>query len=361
MSKVFVTGVARGQDPQRTKKAIAEVFLKASNDLSWLKKGDLVLLKPALNSPDPYPSTTDPLAVEAVAELIKERGGQVVVGDQSGIEHVIQTERGVFRGDSADNFLKSGMGRPGQHEFAAFEKGDWNGGFYNFKPEDGSQWPDGFWVTEWIRRADHIVNLPRLSTHSQAGVTLGFKNLVGLLREDSRMEFHASGPMSVFPRLYAAGSGLKTGYGRQGDFWRKVTEISLAVRDRMRLTLFSGTRAQLTFGPDRKTVGVFSAKAVEPETGLVFASADPVAAEATAIAFMSFLYGQLPLSARMLQKLLVAMNGKIGDLGRQPVWDNPFLRHALDLGLGERAVDLDMTDVPEGLVGEIGGRLGRLP
>ena len=30
-------------------------------------------------------------------------------------------------------------------------------------------------------------------THSQAGATLGFKIMVGLLREDSRMEFHANG------------------------------------------------------------------------------------------------------------------------------------------------------------------------
>ena len=86
MKPVFVNGVI--PDPQGNLLAtcIRDIFLTATEDLAWLDEGDVVLLKPALNSPNPYPSTTHPLAIRVVTELLEERGAKVVIGDQSGIE-----------------------------------------------------------------------------------------------------------------------------------------------------------------------------------------------------------------------------------------------------------------------------------
>jgi uncharacterized protein (DUF362 family) len=344
-SPVIRAAVPRGAAEAELTAAIRRVFLEATDDLAWLKPGDLVLLKPALNSPDPYPATTHPLSVAVVAAVLAERGARVVVGDQSGVEHVVQGPHGIVRGSSRRCFEASGMAGSGAGnggaghggapavEFVGFEEGGWDAGYYHFTSPAAAAWPDGFWVTDWVRRADHIISLPRVSTHAQAGVTLGFKNLVGLLREDSRLVFHANGPFNSFIKRAVRGSGLASPDDGRDAFIEKIVEISLAVHDKLRCTLFTATAAQTTFGPDRN--GAF---VVTPDHGLVFASADPVAAEAAAIDLLTRLYrDETPLAARLAQKALLAANGQARELGTVPTAEQPFIKHALALGLGRLA------------------------
>ncbi|MDP3563477.1 MAG: DUF362 domain-containing protein, partial [Methanoregula sp.] len=186
MKPVFVNGIIPASQPDAPATCIRDLFLTATEDLAWLDKGDMVLLKPALNSPDPYPSTTHPLSIRVIAELLEERGAKVVVGDQSGIEHVLHHPMGVIRGSTKENYAKSGMGKHDDARFVSFEDGGWDEGFYHHQSPATPSWPDGFFITRWAKTADHIICLPRVSTHSQAGVTLGFKCMVGMLREDSR-------------------------------------------------------------------------------------------------------------------------------------------------------------------------------
>jgi uncharacterized protein (DUF362 family) len=47
---------------------------KATTDFGWLASGDSVLIKPALNSGNPYPATTSPEGIGAMVALLKERG-----------------------------------------------------------------------------------------------------------------------------------------------------------------------------------------------------------------------------------------------------------------------------------------------
>jgi hypothetical protein len=62
---------------------------EASTDFSWLSRGDSVLIKPAVNSGNPYPATTHPAGVKAMIMLLKEKGAKrIVVSDLAGIEHV---------------------------------------------------------------------------------------------------------------------------------------------------------------------------------------------------------------------------------------------------------------------------------
>jgi len=319
-------------------KAVAEVFLEVTDNLAWLKSGDKVLLKPALNSPDPYPSTTHPLSVKTVAKLIEENGGRVIIADQSGIEHVLHGRRGVVRGSSRDCYRKTGMmAGVGDRKFVALEKTGWRGGFKNFQSEKTSSWPEGFYITKLVDEVDHIVNLPRLSTHAQAGVTLGFKNLVGLLREDSRILFHSNGPFHGPIKKNAGGSGWEDLADGGDTFFEKITEIYSAVADKMRATLFAGTKAQLTFGPDKYVLeaGLKLASYQHiPDPGLVFASTDPVAAEAYAIAVMTIMYREVPFYHRSWQKFLLLLNGQAKELGKQAVAENPFVKHALSLNYG---------------------------
>ena len=87
-ARVSLAGVSRGASEEAFKAAVRESAL-AATDFSWLSKGDAVFIKPALNSGNPYPSTTSPLAIAAMVELLKEKGARrVIVGDMCGIEHV---------------------------------------------------------------------------------------------------------------------------------------------------------------------------------------------------------------------------------------------------------------------------------
>lgn len=358
MKPIFVHGTAGPGKPTPLEPIIRTTFLDAADNCSWLNKDDLVLIKPALNSPDPYPATTHPLAVRTVAAVLRERGARVVIGDQSGIGYVLHHKTGVIRGSSRGNYTRSGMGEPAD-TFVAFEEGGWDDGFFNHQSRNTSSWKAGFFITNLVQKADHIICLPRVSTHSQAGATLGMKCMVGLLREDSRMEFHANGPFNNSIKKLAQGSTLESRNDGSGKFIEKIVEISDAVRDKLRATLFVATRVQATFGPDRYAMkmGPFrlgKAYVAAPDPGLVFASADPVAAEAFALAFLRHVKASVPPRAVLTERVLLSGNPYVRILTREPVRDHPYLRHAEQIGLGRMPEQILWTDVPATLQESIG-------
>jgi uncharacterized protein (DUF362 family) len=352
-SEMIVEGVAKGAGDKELASAIRNVFLKATDNLSWLSKGETVLLKPALNSADPYPATTHPMSVRVVAECLEERGAKVVVGDQSGIDHLLQGPSGVIKGASKANFIDSGMAGDGSRQFVGFEEEGWENGYHKFSSDKARSWPVGFNVTNWIQKADHIVSLPRVSTHAQAGVSLGFKNMVGLLREDSRMDFHANGPLNAFIKWYARGSGLDSVDDHTNAFFEKVVEISLAIQEKLRLTLFTATKVQTTFGPDKRVAGVMRTNVMAPETGLVFASKDQVASEVFALAFLTHMYSKTKLADRILQKIMMLVNSQAQELGTEGLYENRFVFHAIRLGMGNPDFNVHYDKVPDPLRDEM--------
>ncbi|WP_424720436.1 DUF362 domain-containing protein [Methanoregula sp.] len=351
MKPVFVYGVGQDVRASALAAAIRDILLKSSDGFSWLDKGDTVLLKPALNSSDPYPATTHPLAIEVTSQLLAERGAKIVIGDQSGIEHVLHHPGGVIRGSSRSSYIRSGMGSKDDTRFVSFEEGGWDTGFYHYRSGSTPSWPYGFFISDWARKADHIISLPRLSTHSQAGATLGFKIMVGMLREDSRMEFHANGPYNNVITKAAKGSVLSAKDDHSGTFFEKIVEISDAIKGKLRLTMIVATEAQATFGPDRFGIrlgplGLGRAYVKKPEPGLVFASVDQVAAEAYALALLKDLKHEVPFLPRMAEHLILFQNANVRDLLTVPVRIHPFIRHAIRIGLGNMPERIEYTDVP---------------
>jgi uncharacterized protein (DUF362 family) len=331
---------------------IKEVLLNCSNNLSWLRDGDVVLLKPAVNSPDPYPSTTHPLAIQTIIDILQEKGANVVVGDQSGIEHVLHHPGGIVHGNSRNNYIRAGMGTEEDRYFKSFEDEGWDEGFYHYQSEETGSWSQGFYLTNWVERADHIINLPRLSSHSQAGATLGFKNMVGLLREDSRLEFHANGPLNYFIKRAARKSTLRSFDDNSGTFLEKIVEISDSLRDKMRLTLLVATKAQTTFGPDRearKLANIPLAKSyvVKLNPGLVWGSSDPVAFETVALALIKDLKISIPSIQRLYEKILLFSNSNITQLNNMPLKEHPYIKHAIQIGLGKMPSEIYYKNVPK--------------
>ena len=175
--------------------------------------------------------------------------------------------------------------------------------------------------------------------------------MVGMLREDSRMEFHANGPYNNFIKNAAKGSTLSAKDDLSGTFFEKIVEISDALKSKLRLTLFVATRAQVTFGPDRfgihiGPIGLGRAHIMKPEPGMVFASADQVAAEAYALAFLRDLKQEVPFLPGMTERLFLFQNTYVRDLATMPVRIHPFIRHAIRIGLGGMPAKIEYTDVP---------------
>ncbi|MCP1662154.1 MAG: DUF362 domain-containing protein [Methanocalculus sp. MSAO_Arc1] len=358
MQPVFVSGIQRGSGEEEVVSAARSITLKATDDLSWLSKGDTVLLKPALNSSFPYPSTTDPLAVRAVADLLTERGAEVVIGDQSGIEHVLHHPGGVLRGSTTENFIASGMNRRDGRRFIGFEDEGWEDGFFHHKSEQTRSWKNGYSVTHWVKTADHIISLPRISTHSMTGATLGLKNMVGLLREDSRVEFHANGPMNKYILKATKGSTLSSVDDGTGAFFEKIVEISDVLREKLRLTLFSATLVQATFGPDRYSIEsgpirLGKAAVVRPDPGLLIASTDIIAAEAAALAVLKEARQTVPWIQRFVEKMALFGNPCIRSFDQTPVSAHPAILHGIRIGLGEIPEEIIADDLSAAVAGRI--------
>jgi uncharacterized protein (DUF362 family) len=257
---VAVAGVAKGAPAEDTIRAVHAAALAAS-DFAWLSRGDTVLIKPASNSGNLYPATTDPLAVRAMIGLLKERGaGRVIVADMAGVQFIRFHPDGL-RGSTRELMQRNGLARAteeGGGEVHAFEEAGWDGFFEDVPLAEGA-WKAPVMLPAILREVDHVVLMPRVARHLLAGSTLGLKAAVGWWRHDSRLEYHRDA----------------------GTFSEKTADANTvrAVADKQRLVLSSATKVMTTFGPDTGHVA-------EPETGIVFASPDLVAHDMVSLAWL---------------------------------------------------------------------------
>jgi len=213
-------------------RALCERLIPRITDLSWLSPGDSVLVKVACNSGERHPAVTSPEAVRAVVGFLRDRGaGKVLVGDQSGVEHVRLTaseRRSSTRELMARNGLLEAIESSGA-TLCAFDDQGWDG-YFQPTADFPNHWEQAPWLPRILQKVDHVVNLPRLGTHAVAGYTCGIKVAVGWLRDDSRLLLHQ----------------------RADSFFEKIAELNRfpPLRDKLRFTLTLGTHALLNVGPD---------------------------------------------------------------------------------------------------------------
>jgi uncharacterized protein (DUF362 family) len=258
-ARVALVGVPRDAPFGALGRGIREAAL-AATDFSWLRPGDRVLLKVMCNSPNPYPATTHPVAVAVMADLLRGRGANVYVGDQSGVQFVHHT-RHSQRGSTRANFKNNGIEPAAQRAAATvtcFEEAGYDAYFAAEPPAD-SHFKREIFLPHIVREVDHIIYLPRVSKHVLAGSTLGLKGAVGWLREDSRLELHRDG----------------------ATFLEKCADISgcREIRERLRLVLSVGTQVQTSFGPDSGNVAT-------PNVGLIIASESIVDHDIASLAYL---------------------------------------------------------------------------
>ena len=152
--------------------------------------GKTVLIKPNLNSADPFPGSTHMDTLRTLITEIKQRGAkQIIVGDRSGMGDTreVMKKLGVF--DLRDEFEFDVM------VFDELPKEDWNIIQY---PD--SHWKNGFAVPKIVSEVDLIIQTCCLKTHRYGGhFTMSLKNSVGLVakkvpgdRHDYMRELHIS-------------------------------------------------------------------------------------------------------------------------------------------------------------------------
>jgi uncharacterized protein (DUF362 family) len=342
---VFLAGVGRGASEQVLKLAVRAVA-EATTDFSWLSKGDSVFIKPALNSGNPYPATTSPIAIGAMVELLKQKGARrVIVGDMSGIEHVKLSPKGLA-GSSRRLMEASGMARAVQAaggEIHFFEEAGWDA-FYEDAPA-GRYWKRALMMPNVLKEVEHIILMPRCGRHVLAGSTLGLKAAVGYWRTDTRLEYHRDA--STLQEKTAEGNTVET------------------LRKKQRFVLSAADKILTTFGPDEGQV-------FQPENGLVIASESVVAHDMVSLAWLSESRRNIPISKKERFKdtsQWVARIGnhyvvnKLGGLGPtlasekltkndiNAIWDDRVLNHAYQVFGGMPKVILEAANnaIPEDL------------
>ncbi|NIQ39715.1 MAG: DUF362 domain-containing protein [Proteobacteria bacterium] len=257
---VVVKAVHRGASDDEIIASVRNVA-EGATDFSWLSRGDTVLIKPAANSPRPYPATTSPLSIRGLVSLLEEKGaGKVIVADKSGVQYVYHDGKGQ-RGSSRNVMTENGLHQAALEsgaELHYFDEKSYDD-YFGDRPEHNNHWSGELILPNILNQVDHVVLLPRVSRHVLAGTTLGLKAAVGWLRDDSRLELHRDAK----------------------SFFQKIAEINDAkvLMQKLRLVLTVATKVQTTFGPDHGF-------ATEPDPGLVFGSASLLAHDMVSLGWL---------------------------------------------------------------------------
>ncbi len=247
-------------------------------DWSWLRRGDSVFVKLSSNSPHPHPAATSPNAVRAVvAELLDRGAGRVLVGDQGGVEYVRLVKNHKRHRSTEDltrqNGLHEAIMDSGARPYFFDDHGYETGYFQAALPFSGSHWREPPYVAKIIREVDHIIYLPRMSSHVLAGYTHGHKIAVGWLRDDSRFQMH-----------FEAGS-----------FHEKYVEVNYIpdIRKRLRLVITLAEQVLLNVGPDVGTVAA-------PDSWIVIASSSLANHDAMSVAALAYVDSKTPDGAHLI-------------------------------------------------------------
>lgn len=315
--------------------------------MDFITPGQTVLIKPNVTGGMKNPTTTSPEVLYAVIKLAAERGPKrIIVADRSfsptfdtrfpktvdimkraghldAVNQAISDCQApvvaVGLEDCAGEFEL--LGRPANTEH-------WR----KLKPEKATHWPNGFELAELLFAVDHVINVPVIKTHFQAWFTMSMKAFVGMSHHRTRREFHSAfqggndlmNQKSSGSRRRRGSEGRKLDVEEVSPLVNRVAELNLGITPA--LNILDGTRSFVFGGPSHGDT-------VDPK--LIVASRDRIAADATGVAVLKHF-------------------GTEYRLQRYSVWENPFIRHGIEIGLGIDSLDkLNLKD--HGLDDDIAG------
>ncbi|MBN1983989.1 MAG: DUF362 domain-containing protein [Chitinivibrionales bacterium] len=165
--KKSVVAVATGSASDCVRKSIDAL----GGIKQFVKQGDRVVIKPNIGFPNPpeWGTTTHPDVVKAVVEVCREAGAQRIIivdhplrdsqicRERTGIESAIKNMKGVV--------------------FAMLDDEK----FYQETPIPNGKELKTTAIMKEVLRANCLINVPTAKSHSACGVSLGIKNLMGLV------------------------------------------------------------------------------------------------------------------------------------------------------------------------------------
>ena len=175
MAKVFIIK-ENSYDQSRVNSAVKRIFSHFGGIERYVKKGDLVLLKANMLSANEISErvTTDPQIARAVAVEVLNAGGKPVICDSPGLDKFSNVAKKSGLAAVAEELripceeLTTPTELPSS-ESAVFHKIE---------------------VSQKVLDADVIINLPKMKTHGQMVLTLGVKNLFGVVVAQRKAEWH---------------------------------------------------------------------------------------------------------------------------------------------------------------------------
>ncbi len=361
MSTVHLYGVPKDTSDTEIVHRAKQLVVKAFGLDDLVKPGKTVaLIKVPLNGKDKFPAVGDWRMIKALGNAIEERGGKVIVGDQSGIEY---EKYGTAETSYTEYcYAHSGMVSCG-YPIRAFEKE----GYHLCTDPKAEHWPNGFHITNVVNEVTDIFVLARVAAHGMFGITGCAKGFgVGILEIEDRLRFHAKSPMDWYIKLVEFGKGRHqppTSRDRSG--FQMVAELTLPCLPLLRGCMFSGIKVLADKGPNgylMELMGIplFRSDVYEPEVGLLGATTSMPAADAVLVTLLGMYYEQVPAFQKLLQRLLVAVNGSIKEPNAVvDPYSDPVIAHQLKLGIGEKVSRLDVLEqsVPEDILSILRKRL----
>jgi len=329
--------IAENADPSRTGEAIRRV-VELTGGMDWLEPGQTVVIKPSLNSSGQFPFTSSPVSCAELVRMCLERGAaKVYVADEMGFEHTMlkHWKTGKFAGFDKDltikTFKKTGIYdavmKVGEeldarerihittfreegwrkHEFLDgvgehASKGStlhsqwvrqqlkqaekWAGGnvrrmyiprLFDLKLKKATP---GLYVPKLLDKADHIVNVYRISAHIWSHYTMAIKNWVGIMRPDDRVWMHQ---LNYLKNNRHAGNGLGKDDPIRTEplYHEQLADLHLAHTEKERLCVADATQIILTGGPDGTDRPFYHAN-------LVLAARDIIAADVVGLAVLRY-------------------------------------------------------------------------
>ena len=137
----------------------------------FIKNGDVVVVKPniAWDRPPELAATTNPQLVAAVVKACKDAGAKEV----KVFDRTCNNPRRSYRSSKIAEYAKKAGAKVEQVRENRFKPLKINGKII-------SEWP----IYEEYLKADKVINIPIAKQHSISGVTLGLKNLMGVMGDN---------------------------------------------------------------------------------------------------------------------------------------------------------------------------------
>lgn len=161
------------------KESIRQAVDKIGGFKQFVKPGEVVMLKPNFNTPDPFPGSSDLEFLKAVVELVYECGAKLVMIGESAT--MTMNTRKVMERLGVFDLLNL----PQPPRIYNFDEGEW---VKREIPE--AKFLKSVSIPKILERPDKLIFLPCLKTHKYAQYTGALKLAVGLMKPQERVSLH---------------------------------------------------------------------------------------------------------------------------------------------------------------------------